>query len=262
MIRDRGHDVQLHIHPVLKTADWLSKKRPEVEDDIGAYPVETQVDMLKDGIARLVRAGVPHNDIRGFRGGNYGIDNRTWRAMAEVGLTLSSNYNLNYLGRSCRIGWPRTEIALFDTNEGVLELPISNFRDASGYRHLQITAVSASEMRHFLGEARSLGIPEVTLVTHSFEFFHIDSIRQRTGRENSINANRLRALCRFLADHKDDFEVDTIGRLATDVKPGAMNTRPPFPIPLGSRGGRWVRLAEQAYKRAEARFPGFRRLFP
>jgi hypothetical protein len=262
LIRSRGHDVQLHMHPILKQADWLTKKLPETEDDIGAYPVEQQVAMLKDGIARLVEAGVPQNEIRGFRGGNYGIDNRTWRAMADVGLTLSSNYNLNYLGQSCRIGWPRTEIALFDTGEGVLELPISNFRDASGYRHLQIAAVSSSEMRHFLGEARRLGIPEVTIVSHSFEFFHVDSISRRTGRENTVNTNRLRTLCRFLADNQDDFQVDTVGRLAEQVKPGGANTRPPMQIPTGNPGARWIRMAEQAYKRAEARFPGFRRLFP
>jgi hypothetical protein len=52
--------------------------------------------------------------------------------MAAVGLRLSSNFNLCYLEKSCRILWPTPANALFDTHTGVYELPHHQLRRRAG----------------------------------------------------------------------------------------------------------------------------------
>jgi hypothetical protein len=258
-IRARGHDVQLHMHPVLLRAEWKTRGEKPEKDDIGSLAPDRQRALLAEGIGLLEAAGVPRAEIVGFRAGNYGADNRTWEAMAEAGLRISSSYNLCCLGAPCRIDWPRQEVELFDTGAGVLELPISSFREpGGGFRHLQITAVSWEETRHYLREARRLDLRTVTIVSHSFELFHLDSIEDRRGRLNRVNLHRLRRLCRFLARHPEEFEVSTVGALAREtaqsrIHPTQRSAAPA--IPRGSRVRQLRRYVEQALKRVDARPP-------
>jgi hypothetical protein len=249
-ITARGHDVQLHVHPILRQADWHSQGIEPPVDDIGAYSTDEQVAMLREGLDILERCDVPRDQVHAFRAGNYGADNRTWSAMKQVGLTVSSNYNASYLGDSCRIDWPTRENALFDTGEGVLELPISNFVEPSGrLRHLQLSAVSTGEMIHYIEQAPALGVQEVTIVTHSFEFFHLDSVAARKARPNRLNIARLEKLCRYLRDRSDQVEVRTVASLATEA---VAPSKAPGPLPRGARLPRWRRIVEQAVKRVES----------
>lgn len=249
-IRVRGHDVQLHLHPILREADWHSRGIEPPEDDVGDYSVDDQEALLREGLDILARCDVPRESLVAFRAGNYGADNRTWEAMARVGLTVSSNYNASYLDDSCHIDWPTRENALFDTGCGVIELPVSNFVEPGGtIRHLQLTAVGNSEIAHFIEQAPKLGIGEVTLVTHSFELFHLDSVQARKARPNRLNISRLEKLCRYLADRGDRVEVCTVASLAGQPAPAASAPRP---LPRGARLPRWRRIVEQAVKRVES----------
>jgi hypothetical protein len=203
---------------------------------------------------------VPAGGLRAFRAGNYGASNVTWRAMRAAGLSLSSSLNLSYLGRNCRIRWPREPNALFATDvEGVWELPISNFSEGRGrYRHVEICAASFAEMRHYLLEARRLGIPEVTIVTHSFEFFFVDSIAGKRGRPNPVSIERLRSLLDFLRDRSADFEVDTAGALAHRLAGASAGAVPPAgerEVPAGRPLLRWERYLGQARQRLHRRSP-------
>ncbi len=255
-LRGRGHDVQLHTHPVQRRADFRSRGEKGAPDNIADYPVEEQTALLREGLDALVRCGVPREELNSFRAGNFGASNDTWLAMAKAGLTLSSNFNLCYLTKNCKIRWPHAENALFDTGVGVWELPISNFTEpGGGYRHTQITAVSFAEMRAFLFEARRLGLPEVTLVTHSFEYFWVDSPAKKLGRVNRVNRSRLHRLCAFLRDHRHLFEVETVGALARRLPPAPAGRIDQHPVPRGKARYRFGRLLEQAYKRVEARLP-------
>jgi hypothetical protein len=213
------------------------------------------VALLRQGMAILERCGVPQASILGFRAGNFGASNDTWRAMAAAGLRVSSSFNLCYLEKSCRILWPTPANALFDTRTGVHELPVTNFANGRGsFRHLQVSAVSFPEMRHALMEASRLGLPEVTIVTHPFEYFFIDSDADGTGRPNPINIERFRQLCNFLGEHPDLFVTDTVGALARRLGAGvAVQGR--SAVPQGRRALRYGRFAEQAYKRLAARLP-------
>jgi hypothetical protein len=260
----RGHDVQLHTHPIQRVGDYRTRGVPAVSDDIGKYDEAGQVALLREGIEILESCGAPGGSVLSFRAGNFGASNTTWSAMAQAGLVVSSNYNPCYFEKNCKMRSDRASPGLFDTGAGVWELPIANFRDVGGgFRHLQITAVSLAETKRFLLDANARGIREVTLVTHSFELGHIDDPAERRGRINTVNWLRLRGLCRFLGRNRDLFEVDTAGALAARIKDGRETpaARGAGEYPSGRARDKARRLVEQAYKRLEARVrfpvPGF-----
>jgi len=118
-----------------------------------------------------------------------------------------------------------------------------------------VSAVSFPEMRHTLLEANRLGLSDVTIVTHPFEYFLVDSVAEETGRANTMNIERLRLLCGFLAAHDDLFEVQTVGALAAQLERGETRPEGPLVVPRGKRALRYGRFAEQAYKRLAARLP-------
>ena len=99
-LRDAGQDVQLHLHPVQRRVDWHSRGEQRPSDDMADYSFEEQTAMLAEGLAMLVRAGVPREALVGFRAGNFGASADTWRVMAAAGLRLSSNFNLCYLDKN------------------------------------------------------------------------------------------------------------------------------------------------------------------
>ncbi len=254
----RGHDVQLHTHPVQRVADFRTRGVPPAPDDIGAYDDARQVELLREGIDILESCGVPKGDVLSFRAGNFGANNATWAAMAKAGLVVSSNYNPCYFDKNCKMRFDGSPPGLFEAVPGVWEVPISNFKDVGGgFRHLQITAVSLEETKRYLFEAHARGIGEVMLVTHSFELCHIDDPMERLGRVNSINLLRLRGLSRFLARRSDLFEVDTAGALAARIKDGrekpAARGAVTAEYPSGLARHKARRLVEQALKRAEAK---------
>jgi hypothetical protein len=250
-ILERGHDVQLHCHPTQRRPEWKSRGQERLSDLMHSYPAAEQQGLLAEGMATLERCGVPRPDLLAFRAGGFAANNDTWDAMAACGLRVSSSYDLAYRGGMCRITWPHEEAALFDSGAGVWELPVTAFREGAGYRHFQVMAISVGEMRDVLLQARALGLPEVCIVTHSFEYFYVDSIRERRGRPNWLNERRLEDLCAFLHDRADDFEVETVGALARRLPFERAAARPP--LPRGNRLLKVRRLVEQTVKRLEAR---------
>jgi len=252
----RGHDVELHTHPIQRVADYRTRGLSPANDDIGSYDVSTQTELLREGKGILESCGVP--EVLGFRAGNFGADNRTWEAMAASGLVVSSNFNPCYFEKNCKMRLDEAGSALFRAPHGVWELPVSTFEErGGGMRHLQVTAVSWLETVDYLWKARALGLREVTVVTHSFELCHIDSIEGRTGRPNTLNLLRFRSLCKFLQRNAEHFEVDTVGALARRLRDGTERAPIVVPraVPEGSLVRKVLRLPEQALKRVEAKLP-------
>ena len=242
------HDVQLHTHPIQRRADYHSRGEEPAPDDIAAYPVEQQTELIREGVDLLAEAGVPRAKLLAFRAGNFGASNETWEALSRAGLRLSSNYNPCYFSRNCRMRSDRARAGLFESEiPGVYELPISTFAERGGsFRHLQITAVSLRETIDALRQYRALGVTEVTIVTHSFEFFFMDSYAEKRARPNDVNIERLRGLVRFVGENPRDFRFDTVGALAERLPLAVGHQRR---MPHGRSLLRAGRLAEQGYKR-------------
>jgi hypothetical protein len=106
-------------------------------------------------------------------------------------------------------------------------------------------------MQDYLMQARALGMSEVVFFTHSFEFFYIDDLSKRHATLSKINVARLRGLARFLRQHADEFEVETVGALAQRApSPSPPATALPRPKRLHTLG----RMVEQLRKRVESVF--------
>jgi hypothetical protein len=251
---ERGHDVQLHAHPVQARPLWLSRGEPPPPDDLASYSEDEQVRLLREGLEILVGAGVARESLTAFRAGNFGADNRTWPALRRAGLVVSSSYNPCYFDRNCRMRLDRPVPDLFATETpGVFELPITCIAEGGGrYRHLQIAAVSAREMIDALEQSRALGIAHVTIVTHSFEFSHLDSTPAGRGRPNARNIERLRAVLGFLDARRESFAVETVGALARRLVLGERPVPRTERHPRGRPLLRMARHVEQLGKRLAA----------
>ena len=250
---ERGHDVQLHLHPTQREALIKDGVAPD-PDNISAYSVDEQTRLLLEGIELLAAAGVPREQLVSFRAGHYGANNDTWLAMKEAGLKLSSSYNPCYFDLNCAMRSRNAKAGLFEAEvDGVWELPITNFLQPDGsFRHMQITAVSLDEMVRCLRQSRAMGVRHISLVSHSFEFFHIDSVPQRRGHVNRINLHRMRGLLRFLRRNEDQFVVETAGELARQLPTPAPDVRDYARPGLVAYIGR---LGQQAVQRLDARLP-------
>lgn len=188
----RGHEVQLHIH-----SEWLAwAERSPVQGrqgrNIGDFSLSDQILLLRLARQWLEEAGAP--PITAFRAGNFGANDDTLRALADIGIAWDSSLNPAYLGRDCRLTATRDQVSAA-WRLGVTELPVSAIADRpGGIRAAQICAMSAAEMRAGLRHAVREGHDAFVVVTHSFEMLSRDRRRP-----NHAVMRRFAALCREAA---------------------------------------------------------------
>lgn len=218
-IVERGHDVQLHLHPVhyyysqvqrgVISREQVVPAPPEC-DILAAYPREQQRALLQDGV-RLFQQLVGRRPSA-FRAGSYGASLTTLEVLAEIGIRCDTSYNAAYVGQSCRFepGPPRNRPWW---QNGVWEIPVTNFSTGAGkYRGLkplEVSAVSSWEMCHVLEEAERAGLGTATIMLHSFGLLKKRDLQYRGIGPDRVVIGRLRNLCRFLAAHPDRFRVVT-----------------------------------------------------
>jgi hypothetical protein len=242
-VRDRGHDVQLHIHPcwsAFRDPNWRVRLGESPPDDsmAGRRPEEV-ASLVTEGAEIVERWGLPRPVA--LRTGSLRVDRAVYSGMAQAGLRLASNVGLAIY----RPAEPELQLCGGRHRvDGVLEVPVLAYRDVAvpGFDHLKnltITGCSWPEMRWLLHAARRRGVQTVVLLTHPFEFVKYDESFSRL-RPNRVNQRRFRALCDFLARHADEFETTTFGArvdrwLESDAEPAPALTTPPW-----LTAGRWI----------------------
>lgn len=208
----RGHDVQLHLH-----TEWL--ELAGAANPLGArtglncadFSFDDQCRLIELARDLLVSAGAPRPVA--FRAGNYGANDDTLRALAELGLTHDTSHPPGISGSHCRIALGPEDRAPVD-HCGVVEVPIGAIAArGGGLRHAQLTAISAAEMIAAIGHAQASGQAAFTLVSHSFELLSRD--RRRI---NRVVERRLKALCRAIEK-------------LPGVESGTYAANPPVPAP-------------------------------
>ncbi len=235
-IISRGHEVQLHIH-----TEWLAwaNESPvggRLGQNLADFGIDDQRVLLGLAIDLLTRAGAPKPTA--FRAGNYGADDNSLRALAELGLVWDSSVNTPYLGGACQIGLSADQVGAVERH-GIIEVPVAGLNDRAGHvRPAQVCALSAREMRGALGHAANQQHAAFVIVTHSFEMLSRD--RKRANR--AVIA-RFEAMCDAIAAHPQLFsagfnDLDTVA---------LTRTREKQPTRLGpNRLRTLVRIAEQA----------------
>ncbi len=196
-IIDRGHDVQLHLH-----TEWLEYAGSNnplgkgVGLNIKDFSLGDQIILLEYGITQLMAAGAPRPVA--FRAGNYGANDDTLRALAQLGFAYDSSHCPGIANSHCEISLgadDRTPLK----HCGILEIPIGSIADfRSPQRHAQLTALSASEICNAIRHARDHAGGPFTLVSHSFELLSRDR-----SQINHIVKRRFESLCAQLAHMPD-----------------------------------------------------------
>ncbi|ANU07482.1 polysaccharide deacetylase family protein [Paraurantiacibacter namhicola] len=234
----RGHEVQLHMH-----TEWLALAGdaaivPDRGPNMKDYSQEEQCALLSYGRDVLEAAGAPRPKV--FRAGNYGANDDTLRALAQLGFTHDSSHAPAIAGGACAIDLgPQHRSPL--QREGVVEIPVSAIGcEESGLRHGQFTALGIHELKAMLAYAAASEHKDITLVSHSFEL-----VSRSKNRINPLLCRRFEKFCEAVRDNPA-VEAVTYAQHAPDVPPEGSET-PAFPA---NRVHKALRLAEQAVSNA------------
>ena len=189
----RGHDVQLHLH-----VEWLAfagDANPlgnRTGQNIKDFARGEQKILLDYAARTLVAAGAPYPVA--FRAGNYGANDDTLHALAELGIAYDSSHCPGIAVADCTISLPKIQYRAV-RHCGITEIPIGAIGSFGGLtRHAQITALTAQEMISAIRFAQQHDVPDFTLVSHSFELMS----RDRT-QINRIVKRRFEKFCALLA---------------------------------------------------------------
>lgn len=191
----RGHDVQLHCH-----TEWLAYDRAgtlaggRTGRNIKDFPLAEQCSIIAWARDMLVAAGAPAPVA--FRAGNYGANDDTLVALAELGFGYDASHCPALAGSgACAISlgrdalWPRP-------HRGAIEVPTACIATFGGrLRHGQITALSLRELLGAVRHARDAGFEGLSFVSHSFELLSRDRCRI-----NRLVARRFEQFCAGIAD--------------------------------------------------------------
>jgi hypothetical protein len=211
-IQKRGHDVQLHLHPVQRFyRDFLQGRARREQDLMFQFSPNEQKKLVHEGVElfRQFSGAAP----RAFRAGCYGASEATLTALRENGVLIDSSYNLAFLDRTC--GFRQRPLNAPRVLDGVHEFPVTNFRSvrAGSYKSLEISAVSVWEILATIRRLKEGGCRDVVLVFHSFSFLKRRGVRFEKARRDRIVIDRFRRLCAALARMSDEVEVSVFGNL-------------------------------------------------
>ncbi len=245
-LQAQGHEVQLHLHPVVAQVDAFS----DSDDILWRHDRATQARLLGLGLEILARCGAP--SVCAFRAGDFAADACTLEAMREVGLRLGSNRDRDTkcsTRSKVNDAFPvQNDLSALD---GSIDLPVTSLLSAfpgidGRYRHLEISAVSSAELGDAFCRLDAAGYRCVTVLTHPGEFFRTEGGRLVPIRKNRRRWERCLA---FLRAHRD-FHVRPVSACLREIAP--VVTPPPdvpmsVPLTLG-------RFAEQGLDRVRARW--------
>jgi hypothetical protein len=245
-IRDRGHDAQLHLHPVQRFYhDFVRGGVRREQDFMFQFPADEQRALVAEGVALFEQ--LSGRRPRAYRAGCYAASEVTLKALSECGLAIDSSYNLSALDKTCgfRVG-PLNAPRLL---EDVCEFPVTNFLSGPlrAYKPLEISAVSVAEILLTLSAMREAGCRDAVLVFHSFSFLKNRGIRYEAARPDHIVLRRFRRLCRELSRLDREFEVAVLGEASIDP------SQPAQPQIVPSIG--WVRPTVRKAVQAWDRIP-------
>jgi hypothetical protein len=223
----RGHDAQLHLHPIhfyyhLRNEGRLDPKKIPIDKDmIGAHSLEIQVEMLQQGISlfREMTSKVPV----AFRAGNFGASASTLDALDKVGIRFDSSFNAAYVDSACKLE-SRGLVNRPWQHGRIWEIPVTTFQTGSwglaSLKQLNINAVSLWEMKSVLEQAERLELPTVNIIAHSFSLFKVADLQFTKLKPDRLIVRRLAGLCRFLKENVDRFRVAVFSDIESSSFPG------------------------------------------
>ncbi|MBI2830684.1 MAG: polysaccharide deacetylase family protein [Chloroflexi bacterium] len=170
-IKQKGHDVQLHTHPI-----WTYEKRHMYDNSL-----EEQVRIIQEGKELLERwtgdSPIAH------RAGVYGADENTLRALKQNDIPIDSS---NFYGHeTCKLAVTKNRVV---ERQEIVEVPVTFFkrRKETGLGPAKLKLVenfiktdvdwaSLDELLWFAEQAKLHNLKVMTLFLHSYSFIKFDS---------------------------------------------------------------------------------------
>lgn len=252
LIVERGHDLELHVHPEFRIDLREAQRRGETPSGLmHEYSLEEQRAMVREG-ADLLERWTGYRPIA-FRAGSFGLDETGADACLAEGIAIDSSYNLWAIDHGpCAFSRrpPLNDVALL--RNGMLEVPVTNLfarGPRGGLRNFDLASLNTSEMIAVIEEMWATGARVVNSLTHSFRLLRTTNVQYQGARLDPINLHRVRALCRWLAENRDRVQVCTFQDLPVErwkKELGAPPARPTYPSPPVWASA--TRLAVQAIK--------------
>ena len=247
LIASAGQGVQLHLHP-----EWADEAvqpllpGPRVKrQHLVHYSRQEQAALVAWGRTALEQAA--GGAVQAFRAGSFAVNADTYAALQDCALGVDSSFNEthDYSGGALAAlagGVDQARLGAVDV------YPVTVFQDGFGrLRQAQVGACSFAELRAALLDARRRGVRHFVVVSHNFELLKPDSAEP-----DRIVVRRFEALCRFLAEHRGEFEVSAFpgpgaAAVAASAAPAPAPAAPVRPrVPAAATALRW---AEQAWRR-------------
>jgi hypothetical protein len=214
-IEERGHEIQLHIHPNYRS--FIHGKR--VADNMSKYSQQEQTDII--GSAQMFLSSCGIQDILAFRSGGFYSNLDTNRALQNNHIKYASNYNLAFPNCGYIERYPlRNDIFRV---ESIFELPITCYREyplRKEWNCFQLSAASFREIKAGLDHYHSRNCQVVTFLTHSFEFVQAQDVQFSRIRPIKLYIKRFHNICQHLAVNSEKYNVVTIGELDRLVSGG------------------------------------------
>jgi len=212
-VRERGHDAQLHVHPV-----WMpdSRGRKALVD----YSLDEQMAVI--GRAAETFRRTCDSELVAHRGGGLWLNADTLRALEAEGIGLDSSVAVGYHDYALGEGLAAANVPR--RLGEVAEVPVTTFAQMRlGSRELMrnfdINADTLSELACIVDRAVGEGVTAVSLLMHSFSFIG----RNGDSTEFWPSPSECARFERFLDTlaGRDDVEVVTCAELAArlDTQP-------------------------------------------
>ncbi|MCF8473726.1 MAG: hypothetical protein K9G26_03435 [Emcibacter sp.] len=226
-ILDAGLDTQLHIHPC-----WLNFNQ---DKNIGTFPTNDSCagrdyDELRKIFELCIEVFQRWTGKRpeAIRTGSLVADLNLYKVMRDLEIPLASNIALGVF----QPDEPELQIYNGYTKiEGVTEFPVFSYNDMNMFgrmhiKSLQITSCSWPEMKYILWNARKLGIQNIVILTHPFEYIKKADMQYNELTRNRVNKKRLEKLCKFIAEHDQDFVSVDFSKLSQAKRAADKNCNP------------------------------------
>lgn len=224
MIQSRGHDLELHTHPLPMYRYYGMSKAP----------LDQQIAILQKGMSLI--AEWTGKNVKAHRAGAFAANADTLRAVEAVGLAADCSLSpgsrvpvplVSDLGPSdlvCRAG-------------GVWEIPVTYYDQLRvghwrSSRILDIEASSLPEIKRVTRWAIRHGLPTVCLLMHSFSFC-------RHGQPDQRVIQRFSALLAWLRE-QDDVEICTVEQTCGKLD-ATTSLRADPGVPCTGIGLTWIR---------------------
>lgn len=204
ILNARGHDIQLHLHPVwliFDNPDWVSQVQSEpprasVHDTLVNLSRERVTEIIQRGKATFVAWGLP--EPTAIRTGSLFVERHLYPIFRECGLEVSSSVGLGLYHPEDPFIRLYHSAKLVDE---VMEVPVSSYIGADHHLSLRtrlatLIGMGMAEQHSLLQQAVTEKLPLLVILSHVSEFH---SNAGSGYRRNTLTERKFEQLCSQLS---------------------------------------------------------------